>query len=59
MTEFKKDDGTSKTMWKVFLADDSGAVGCVYSTKPYKAGDSVILGLSVNRDGRFTARIME
>ena len=57
-TNFKQDDGTSKSMWKLFCADDSGNVGCIYSNKQYTPGEYVTLGLVVNRDGRFMAKII-
>ena len=58
-TSFKQDNGTERVMWRVFCADSTGAVGCIYSSKEHHAGEIVNPSLVVNRDGRFTARIME
>ena len=59
-TVFKGKDGEpDKIMWKVFCADSTGAVGSIYSTKERSTGEVVHLDLVVNRDGRFTARIMD
>lgn len=58
-TSFKnKETGEDKPMWKVYCADDSGAVGAIYSTREYRPGDFVTLGLAVNRDGKFVAKII-
>ncbi len=54
---FKGDDGKERSMWRVYCADASGAVGSVYSSKPISAGDVITLVPSVNKDGRFTCRI--
>lgn len=51
-------DGSQKSMWKVFVADDSGAVGSIYSNKEVKTGDTITLGMSVNRDGKLVAKII-
>ena len=59
-TVFKGKDGEpDKTMQKVFCANSTGAAGSIYSTKERSAGEVVHLDLVVNRDGRFTARIMD
>ena len=53
-TTFKGKDGEpDRIMWKVYCADSTGAVGCIYSTKERKAGELAQLDLVVNRDGRF------
>ena len=39
-TTFKGKDGEpDRIMWKVYCADSTGAVGCIYSMKERKAGD--------------------
>ena len=59
-TVFKGKNGEpDKIMWKVFCANSTGAAGSIYSTKERSAGEVVHLDLVVNRDGRFTARIMD
>ena len=59
-TVFKGKDGEpDKTMQKVFCANSTGAAGSIYSTKERSAGEVGHLDLVVNRDGRFTARIMD
>ena len=56
-TTFKGRDGEpDRIMWKVYCADSTGAVGCIYSTK---AGEIAQLDLVVNRDGRFTAKLLD
>ena len=58
-TTFKGRDGEpDRIMWKVYCADSTGAVGCIYSTKERKAGEIAQLDLVVNRDGRFTAKLL-
>ncbi len=52
-----KDTGEKRTMWRVYAADPTGAVGSVWSTEQYFPGDLIRLSLAVNREGRFTARI--
>ena len=59
-TTFKGRDGEpGRIMWKVYCADSTGAVGCIYSTKERKAGEIAQLDLVVNRDGRFTAKLLD
>ena len=58
--QFKdKDSGEEKTMYKLYLADDSGNVGCIYSSKEHSIGEVVSLGISVNKDGKFVVKIIE
>lgn len=58
-TTFKNDkDGTETQMWKVYIADDTGAVGCIYSRNEIRPGDTVTLGFAVNKDGKFIAKIL-
>ena len=59
-TTFKGKDGEpDRIMWKIYCADSTGAVGCIYSTKERKAGEIAQLDLVVNRDGRFTAKLLD
>ena len=59
-TSFKGRDGEpDRIMWKVYCADSTGAVGCIYYTKERKAGEIAQLDLVVNRDGRFTAKLLD
>ena len=59
-TTFKGKDGEpDRIMWKVYCADSTGAVGCIYSMKERKAGEMAQLDLVVNRDGRFTAKLLD
>ena len=58
-TEFTdKQTNQARKMWQVFLPDETGAVGYIYSTEPVKIGDSVDVRVIANRDGRFTAKII-
>lgn len=58
-TEFKdKQTNQVRKMWQVFLPDETGAVGYIYSTEPVKIGDSVDVRVIANRDGRFAAKII-
>lgn len=56
---FKGNDGKDRTMYKVYIADETGCVGCIYSNNAYQPGDIVTLCLAVNKDGRFTVRIQQ
>ena len=39
-TEFtNKQTNQARKMWQVFLPDETGAVGYIYSTEPVKIGD--------------------
>ncbi len=58
-TTFKGSDGNDRTMYKLYLADDKGQVGCVYSAYQHSVGEVVSLGLAVNKDGKFVARVIE
>ena len=58
-TEFTdKQTNQVRKMWQVFLPDETGAVGYIYSTEPVKIGDSVDVRIIANRDGRFAAKII-
>ena len=47
-TEFTdKQTNQVRKMWQVFLPDETGAVGYIYSTEPVKTGDSVDVRLSL------------
>lgn len=54
---FKGDDGKERNMYRVYCADATGAVGSVYSNKPVSIGDTVVLTVYVNKDGKFSVRI--
>lgn len=54
---FKCDDGKVRNMYRVYCADATGAVGSVYSNKPVSIGDTVVLTVYVNKDGKFSVRI--
>lgn len=54
-----KSTGELRKMWRVYIADDTGAVGSVYHGKPVSIGATVNLGLAVNKEGRFTAKIFD
>ena len=54
---FKGDDGKERSMYRVYCADATGAVGSVYSNKPVSIGDTVVLTVYVNKDGKFSVRI--
>lgn len=55
--EIKQDDGSYKTLYRVYAADADGKVGSVYSQKPAVVGKPVALELAVSKDGKFTVRI--
>ena len=58
-TEFTdKQTNQVRKMWQVFLPDETGAVGYIYSTEPVKTGDSVDVRIIANRNGRFAAKII-
>lgn len=58
-TEFTdKQTNQVRKMWQVFLPDETGAVGYIYSTEPVKTGDFVDVRVIANRDGRFAAKII-
>lgn len=59
MTFTDKSSGEVRNMWRVYTADDTGAVGSVYHTKAVSIGSTVNLGLAVNKEGRFTAKIID
>lgn len=54
-----KATGAEKTMWKVFISDDDGAIGSLYSSQPVVKGDTVNIGIVVNRDGKIVAKIIQ
>lgn len=56
-TMFRGDDGTERQMFKVYIADDTGAVGCIYSRNAYQPGDIVHLQVYARNDGKFAVRI--
>lgn len=49
--------GEIRVMYKVYIADDSGNVGYVYSTEQYAAGDIATLVPSVNKEGRLALKL--
>lgn len=53
-----KQTGQKQLMWRVYAADNTGAVGSVYSSKPVEIGATITVGLVVNREGKFAAKIM-
>lgn len=57
-TIFNKGKEDEQKMFQIFAADDTGAVGSVYSRTYLAPGDVMTLGLTVNRDGKFAARII-
>jgi len=54
-----RETGERRKMWRVYVADATGAVGSVWATEQYFPGDLIKLGLAVNREGKFTARILK
>lgn len=53
----KKAGEQDTTMYKLYIADASGRVGYVYSSKERAAGDVVKLGLA-ERDGRLKLAVV-
>ena len=56
-TTFRGDDGQPREMFKVYIADATGAVGCIYSRRAYQPGDIVQLEAYAKSDGKFAVRI--
>ena len=55
---FKGDNGQDREMYKRYIADSSGAVGCIYSQRAYQPGDIVQLEPYAKSDGKFSVRIV-
>lgn len=58
-TSFKdKQTGQDRAMWQVFCADETGAVGSMYSAEPILSGQEIEVKLLANRDGKFAPKII-
>lgn len=55
--DFKREDGSVRTYYRVYLADADGNVGSVNSQKEFKANDLVTLGFRCY-DGKLQVRIV-
>lgn len=55
--DFKREDGSVRTFYRVYVADDSGNVGSVNSNQFFKSGDLVNLGFRVY-DGKLQVRVI-
>lgn len=55
--DFKREDGSVRTFYRVYVADDAGNVGSVNSNQSFKAGDLVSLGFRVY-DGKLQVRVI-
>lgn len=53
-----KESNEERIYYTVYIADNRGAVGTLYSDKAYKAGDSVELGITIGKDMRGGVRIV-
>lgn len=54
---FKRDDGSTRTYYRVYVSDETGNVGSVNSSKAFKSGDLVTLGFRVF-DGKLQVRVV-
>ncbi len=52
-----KETNKERIYYAVYIADQRGAVGMLYSNSLYKSGDSVNLEISIGKDMRVGVRI--